>query len=331
MGNEELTRDVAVLGGTGFLGRAFVTAATRRGRRVRVLVRGSSNAAGPVAGDAVERITGDLHEAAALRRLIAPGATVVNFAWSGTVTPDDAIEQARQLAITCRECGAAALLHCSTASVFGGCGGADVIQDDTAPRPADHYGRVKLAVDDTLRHELEGRLPLALLRPTSVFGPGGRSLVKLLDETLSGGSPARYLRSSLFRHRLMHLVPVDTVVNAFLFVEPRVGLAGCRHLIAADDEPLNRYGPMERHLTQLLGRSHRRWPRLPLPDAALRLALKVTGRGAALPFTRFDSDGLRAQGFRPPVAFETAVDDFVAWFSAQQGVGAPAGRASGAQ
>ena len=325
MGNDALTRDLAVLGGTGFVGRHFVATASLLGRRVRMLVR---ETAAP-ADDSIERVSGDLGDAAALSRLITPGATVVNFAWSGKTSPDDAVRQARQLATACREAGASALLHCSTADVFGGCDGAAVIRDDTAPRPADHYGRVKLAVDDMLRQELEGRVPLALLRPTSVFGAGGGGLVKLLGEISSGVGLASYLRSCLFDNRLMHLVPVETVVEAFLFVETRVGSAGRCHLIAADHEPLNRYRGMERRLMQFLDVRDHPLPRLPLPPAALRLALRVGGRRAALPFTPFDDDGLRALGFRPPVAFEAAVESFAAWYRAQPGA-APHGRASGA-
>lgn len=327
--DDQRARELTVLGGTGFLGRAYVTAALRRGRRVRMLVRDPTRGVASVAADAVERVAGDFTDAGALRRLIRPGSTVVNFAWGGQVAPQVAIEQARQLAAICREHGAAALLHCSTASVYGGCADAGVIRDDTPPRAADEYGRVKLAIDDVLQQELEGRLPLALLRPTAVFGPGGLGLVKMLSEVVSGGSgPASYLRSCLFRDRLMHLVPVETVVEAFFFVEPRVGLPGCRHIIAADHEPLNRYDTMERHLKTLFNPAHRPWPRLPLPAAVLRLALRAGGRTAALPFTLFDHDGLRAMGFTPPVAFASAVDAFAAWYAAQQGVELPIGRAS---
>ena len=141
----------------------------------------------------------------------------------------------------------------------------------------------------------------------------------MLAEMSSARGVASYLRSSLFNNRLLHLVPIETVVEAFLFVEGRVGTAGCRHLIAADHEPLNRYRAMERHLVQRFDIQDHRWPRLPLPPAALRLALRVGGRVAAHPFTPFDDDGLRALGFTPPVAFEAAVDSYAAWYRAQAG------------
>ena len=351
MGNDALTRDLAVIGGTGFLGRHFVAAARRLGRRVRMLVRETAAARGGAINGAINGVAdrrrgrrrdrrrrdricpGRSRDAAALTRLITPGATVVNFAWSGTTAPADAVRQARQLAAACREARAHALLHCSTAAVFGACGGASVITDETAPRPADSYGRVKLAVDDMLRQELEGRVPLALLRPASVFGAGGEGLVKLIAEIASGGGLASYLRSCLFDRRLLHLVPVETVVEAFLFVEARVGSSGSRHLIThlitADDEPLNQYRAMERRLMQLFDVPDHRWPRVPMPPAALRVALRAGQRVASLPFTPFDDGGLRALGFRPPVAFDAAVESFAAWYRARAGV-APHRRATGA-
>lgn len=319
------TRDLAVLGGTGFLGRHFVAAARRLGRRVRMLVRDPAAMTDPAMTGAVMSggpsvyVRGDLDDAASLARLITPGVTVVNFAWSQGTAPADAVRQARQLAAVCREAPAHALLHCSTAGVFGGCDRVPVVADETTPRPADSYGRAKLAVDDTLWHELHGRVPLALLRPTAVFGAGGDNLVDLIAAILSGNGLASYLRSCLFDRRFLHLVPVETVVEAFLFVEARVGPSGSRHLITADHEPLNRYRAMERHLMELFGVRDHRWPRVPMPPAALRLALRARGRVAALPFTRFDDDGLRALGFRPPVPFETAVASFAAWYSACAG------------
>jgi nucleoside-diphosphate-sugar epimerase len=329
-GGHASTRDLAVLGGTGFLGRHFVAAARRLGRRVRMLVRDPAVVTG--APDAC--VHGDLDDAASLARLITPGVTVVNFAWSEPTAQADAVRQARQLAAVCREAPAHALLHCSTAGVFGGCDDVAVVADETTPRPADSYGLAKLAVDDTLWHELQGRVPLALLRPTAVFGAGGDNLVDLIAAIVSGDRLASYLRSCLFDRRFLHLVPVETVVEAFLFVEARVGPSGSRHLITADHEPLNRYRAMERHVMELFGVRDHRWPRVPLPPAALRLALRARRRAAALPFTRFDDDGLRALGFRPPVPFEAAVASFAGWYGTRPGAAlrrrAPRRRATGA-
>jgi nucleoside-diphosphate-sugar epimerase len=315
--NELISRDLAVLGGSGFLGRHFIAAAQRAGRRVRMLVRDLETSA---ADTGIERIPGDLDNMKALERLVTPGCTVVNFAWSGTAAASTAVRQAQRLATVCQSAHAHALLHCSTAGVYGGCGRTDVITDDTSPRPVDDYGRTKLAVDEMFEKALDGRVPLILLRPTSVFGPGGKSLIKLSAQITRGASRAHYLRSSLFDRRFLHLVPIDTVVEAFLFVESRLDTVGRRLLIEADADPLNRHRPMEQRLMQLFGIADFRWPRLPVPPPLLRLVLRAAGRANALPFTRFDGTGLRAAGFRPAVAFDAAVAAFAAWYGTQAGV-----------
>jgi nucleoside-diphosphate-sugar epimerase len=315
--NELISRDLAVLGGTGFLGRHFIAAAQRVGRRVRMLVRDLDTSA---ADTGIERVPGDLDNMAALERLVTPGCTVVNFAWSGTAAASTAVRQAQRLATVCRAAHVHALLHCSTAAVYGACGQTCVITDDAPPRPLDDYGRTKLAVDEMLEKELDGRVPLILLRPTSVFGPGGSSLIKLATEVTSGASMANYLRSSLFDRRFLHLVPIETAVDAFLFVESRLDTVGRRLLIAADDDPLNRHRPMEQRLMQLFGIADYQWPRMPAPPPLLRLVLRAAGRSQGLPFTRFDGTGLRAAGFRPAVAFDAAVAAFAAWYGTQAGV-----------
>jgi nucleoside-diphosphate-sugar epimerase len=361
-------RDVAVIGGTGFIGRHFLAALRREGRHARVLVRGGAAASASALASAsaqgrareqtefaehaqtqaalqeqaraaaqaqgwdaadITPVQGDLGDAASLARLLTPGCSVVNLAWSGVAAPDEAVRQARGLAAACRAAKVGVLLHCGTAAVFGGCDTESRVDDRTPPRPADAYGRTKLAVDDALREELDGQVPLIIVRPTSVFGRGGLGLIKLAESIARGASLASYARSCLFDRRLLHLVPVETVVQAFCFLEARANQeadAGARarcYLVSADDDPLNRFRAMEQRLMSLWGVADYRAPRVPLPSACLNLALRATGRAHSLAFTVIDGADIRALGFEPAVSLASAVADFAAWFPTRDRAHAP--------
>lgn len=351
---------VAVLGGTGFIGRPLVQALRQDGRRLRLLVRARSAdgadadvpdltdltglagldvacdvvadatdvadvvGAGPgadVAAASIVELRGDLDDRDSLARLIVPGCNVINLAWAGAGA-ERAVSQARALADACVAGGARMLLHCSSVEVMAGCDDAR-LDDRTPPRPRSAYGAAKLAGEEALRQTLAGRVPLVIVRPTSVFGPGGASLMRLAGSLARGARLPNYLRSCLFDRRLLHLVPVETVVAALRFLEAREPAAGAETrvcLVSADDESPSRFREIEARLMSGLRVSDYAWPRLPLPPALLRLTLRAAGKRSSLPFTVVDARHLREQGFRAPVTMAAAVDAFAAWFAGQHHV-----------
>lgn len=330
---------VAVLGGTGFIGRPLVQALRQDGRRLRLLVRARSadgvdtdvtdppaaNRSADVAegaGDAsIVELRGDLDDRESLARLVVPGCSVINLAWAGAGA-ERAVSQARALADACVAGGARMLLHCSSVEVMAGCDDAR-LDDRTPPRPRSAYGAAKLAGEEALRHALAGRVPLVIVRPTSVFGPGGAGLMRLAGSLARGTRVTNYLRSCLFDRRLLHLVPVETVVAALRFLEARDPAAGAEArvcLVSADDESPSRFREIEARLMSGLRVSDYAWPRLPLPPALLRLTLRAAGKRSSLPFTVVDARHLREQGFRAPVTMEAAVAAFAAWFAGQHHV-----------
>jgi nucleoside-diphosphate-sugar epimerase len=303
---------MAIIGGSGFIGRHLVAAAAGKGRRVRTLTRRVEHGV-EISAD-VSAVHGSLDDEASLRRLVTPGCTVVNLAWSGTTPHERALEQARSLAKACLAGGARRLLHCSTVAVLGGHRAARRIDDGTPPLPADDYGRAKLAVDELLARELGGRMPLTLIRPSAVFGPGGLSLMKLATSLTEGSRAMNYAWSCVLGDRLLHLVPVESVVHAMLLLDARAGEGTSCYIVAADEDPLSRFRPVERLLMRALGVRDYRVPPVRLPRPVVRTAFDVTGRAHGLPFTSIESPALTALGFRHPVTMATAVEAFAAWF-----------------
>lgn len=305
--------EMAVLGGRGFIGGHLLDALERDGRAARVLTRGHG-----VARAGMVEIAGSLEDEASLARLIAPGATVVNLAWSGVAAPADAKRQARSLARACRAGGARRLIHCSSVAVMGGHHALADIDDEVPARPANDYGHAKLAVEHTLIEELDGQMPLVIMRPTSVFGPGGLSLVRMSQSLLYGSRHANYVKSCLFGARLFHLVPVESVVRAILHLDAIDGQGTSNYLVSADDDPDSRYRDLEQLLMQAFGLPDYAWPRPEMPASAVALLLRAVGRAHGLSFTRVHGRALAATGFTHPLTLAEAVPPFAAWLTAHQ-------------
>ncbi|NNC65179.1 MAG: complex I NDUFA9 subunit family protein [Gammaproteobacteria bacterium] len=70
---------VCVLGGTGFVGRSLASALVRRGFRVRIPTRNRERHRSLLVLPGVELVNADVHDAAALKRLVAGCSTVVNL------------------------------------------------------------------------------------------------------------------------------------------------------------------------------------------------------------------------------------------------------------
>lgn len=174
--------DVAVLGGTGLIGRAVVARLRAEGKRVRVLARGA--ALDEVFADCgVCVLRGDIRDRASVEAAIDGAPVVVNLAHGGggdswEAIRDSMVGGARIVAEACLAAGAARLIHVgSIAGLYAGDPRA-VITGDTPPdagrlRRAD-YARAKAEADDMLlRMHREAGLPVCILRPGIVVGGAG--------------------------------------------------------------------------------------------------------------------------------------------------------------
>ena len=92
---------------------------------------------------------------------------------------------------------------------------------------------------------------LSVLRPTVVIGPGGRNLVKLARGLTGDHRLHQWLRRSVFGTRHMHLVPVEDVVAALVFLAAApVALTGT--YIVTNNDPANNFAAIERRLPSVI-------------------------------------------------------------------------------
>jgi len=223
---------VAVTGGTGFIGSHLIHRLTTDGRRVRALARRpAAELPAPLRRPAVELVTGDLADAAALARLVDGAAVVYHLAgcaraWSRDPGEYHAVnvEGTRRVCDAAAAAGVSRLVHVSTNLV-------EPPPDGGTPRPLlTRYQRSKAEAEREVLGRAARGLAAVIVRPGRVFGPGpltqANSVTLLIDQ----------YRRGLFRTRLAdggargNWVYVDDVVAGMLGAA-RLGGAGIAYTL----------------------------------------------------------------------------------------------------
>lgn len=175
--------DVAVLGGTGFIGRHVVARLLADGLTVGVMARNTRNLPAVFAAPGVTLVQGDIRKPEDVARAIGSARYVVNLAHGGGGASFAEIKaamvgSAELVAEACLAKGVRRLVHVgSIAALYLG----DAAETITGATPSDakaaqrgDYARAKAIADDLLlRLHAERGLPVTILRPGVVVGEGG--------------------------------------------------------------------------------------------------------------------------------------------------------------
>jgi nucleoside-diphosphate-sugar epimerase len=185
---------------------------------------------------------------------------------------------------------------------------------DDAPHPQDAYGITKREAEDALR-EIAHRtgLEVVVLRPPLIYGPGVKGNLLALTRAIDRGVPLPI--ASIENRR--SLVGLDNLVSAIVLAATHPAAAG-RTFLVSDGEDLST-PQLVRIIAAGLGRPARL---LPCPIALLRLAGRVTGRGAAIDrltgSLEVDAAALtQALGWRPAVPPALGLARMAGWYHAR--------------
>lgn len=307
-------REYSITGATGFLGRHLVESLARRPDvRLRALAHSTADNKLP-RSENVHWVRGDLGDPGIVADLLTGGSTLIHLAYPGSWSPQEHLAGNLQLARTAAECGVRRVVHCSTAAVAGATPEKQV-RETTLPVPRTEYEHSKLALESAWRTHSAGSFDLVIARPTAVFGPNGKNLLKLADALADGNATINYLRSSLFGDRKMNLVCVRNVVASLEFLATREeAFDGATFLISDDDDPLNNYRDVERILKQAFGIAGHPLAPLPVPAAVLSALLRLAGRSNINPARIYDGSRLQEAGWRKICDLEQGLRDFSAWY-----------------
>ena len=178
----KLKPTVLVIGGTGFIGKTLIRQLLGKGFAVRAAARGSSPALEELGNNQLEIVRADMGLPAEIERALDGIEYVFHLATTDSKTWEQFVERevkpARALGRACLERGVKRLIYTGTIDSFYAGGRAGRITDDTPLdrniRRRNNYARAKAEVENVLleMHRKEG-LPLVIVRPGIVIGPGG--------------------------------------------------------------------------------------------------------------------------------------------------------------
>lgn len=215
---------VLVTGASGFVGSHVVDALLRRGERVRVLVRGTSNLRW-LQGKPVELARAGLDDPAALRGALRDVQTVLHFGGRISAPSERAFRLAnavgtenlgRAFAGSLDSGAGGTFLYCSSLAAGGPAGSRHPepyphVREEDPPQPVSAYGRSKLEGERRLPGALAGRARLVILRPSAVYGPRDEGVLFFLRTVERGWIPIPARRGAT-----LSLIDVWGLVDATL-------------------------------------------------------------------------------------------------------------------
>ncbi len=227
---------ILVTGATGFLGTALVTELVKQQQPVRILARDAEKAHAQF-GDAVAVITGEVTDQRQVQQAVDGITTIYHLVgrlYHPSVPTElyyqTHVEGTRVLLEACRgQSQLRRIVHCSTTGVHGVTGNAPAAED--APyAPTNPYEATKLESELlALKFHREYGLPVSVVRPGLVYGPGDLHLLGFFSS----------IRKGLFRviaggKALLHPIYIDDMTAAFLLCGERMEAIGRSYNIAGE-------------------------------------------------------------------------------------------------
>jgi nucleoside-diphosphate-sugar epimerase len=222
-----------VTGATGFTGGHLAHGLAARGRKVRALVRDRWRGAG-LEASGIELALGDIRDRAALEGAMQDVTTVYHIAavYRQAGLSRETYRAVNALAVgeiiaAAAHAGVRRVVHCSTVGVHG-----DVehppANEDAPLKPGDIYQTSKLE-GERIARETAARvgIELTIVRPTGIYGPGDRRLLKVFRGVARRRFPM--LGSGRIYY---HLTYIDDLVEGFRLCGEHPAAASRTYILA---------------------------------------------------------------------------------------------------
>ena len=316
-----------VTGATGFTGSHLVRALMSDGGRVRVIAR-SADRARELLPESVEIVEGDIACPVVVERAVQGVTTVYHLAavYREAKHPDWRyrevnVDASRTLLDAAVAADVRRYVHCSTVGVHGHIASPPG-DEQTAYQPGDVYQETKCEAEQ-LALSYRDRIPLAVARPTAIYGPGDTRLLKLFQMVarrrfpLVGGGENFY-----------HTVHVDDLIRGLRLLGTHPNAVGEIFILGGEN-----YLKLSELAAMIAAAAHVPAPRLRLPARPLQLLGSLVEMlcapfGIEPPIHRRRVDfytksrafsiekAKRMLGYRPEVTLEHGIGQTFDWYVA---------------
>jgi nucleoside-diphosphate-sugar epimerase len=319
---------ILLTGGSGFLGSHIAEQLSEQGRRVRALVRPTSDTRHLSQLQNVELVNAPLGDKAALGKAMEGVEGIIHCA--GVVKAKSPAEFHRintagtvnMLEAAKRAEGLKRFVLVSSLTIRGPSRDGRPLPADAPPSPVTHYGRSKLAAERAAL-AAKDELPLTILRPSVIYGPRDREVLAFFQSVKYGVLP--YMGSTARGISVTFAPDCAAACIAALDADIPSGRA-----YDIEDGTTLTLGELVGHIESSLGK--RAWVRFPVPRRVLEAAAlgtelfgKVTDRAVMLtrdkcnelyaPHWVCDSaDAMRDLGWEPKVTFERGARITAEWY-----------------
>lgn len=230
---------VLVTGAAGFTGVSLALSLAAAGYNVRGLARTRERLA-PLQEAGIETVVGDIRNPAVLQEAIQGVDTIYHLAavFRRAGVPDSEyrevhIDATRQLIELSAAAGVRRFVHCSTVGVHGSVSDEAPATEDAPFDPGDIYQLTKLQGEQVaIETAVRVGVPLTVVRPGPIYGPGDRRLLKLIGGvarrrfTLLGDGSARF-----------QMVYIDDLTEGFRLAAESPAAAGRTYILTGDEAP----------------------------------------------------------------------------------------------
>lgn len=239
---------VFVTGATGFIGTKLVNELVRRGHTVHALTRRTSNTDG-LTHERIKLFTGDLSDRSSLLKGMQGCSHVFHLAaYAKNWAPDASfyyqqnVDGTKTVFEAAKEVGARRIVFTSTIVTFGPTRKGEVGNEEMSRITRGFYTEYeasKTAAEQEALHLAERGLPVVLVNPTRVYGPGksteGNSVSLMIDLYDRGRVPVLLNRGE----NVGNYVFVDDLVQGYFLAMQR-GRIGERYILGGENVSLKR-------------------------------------------------------------------------------------------
>lgn len=288
---------VAVIGASGFVGKAVVAALARDGHHPLAMTRGQS-------GDLLTANLAPLFEGC--DAVVNCAARVHVMQREDPATAEHAFHAMNtdlpvRMAAAAKQCGVRRIVQLSSVAAISSMSPANApIGDDSVAQPESSYGRSKRAADEALAAISDDTMSIVSLRPPAIYGPGVGAFFAMLMRVAQIGVPLPV--GSIDNRRSFAFVGniADAVVRA------TEGTASGPYILT-DSAPIST-ADLYRRLLTLYGHGDRVWN---WPAPIIATAAKLLLRSRAQSFIGSAAyDGSRFAetfGWQPPTSMDEAL------------------------